>query len=566
MASGNSLASLQCLVCRELYATGILLPKVLQCGHTFCSTCIGKLNNGGCRIICPICNSCHNLSRKDDDVPINFVLLDMIGFSEMKSTCQHDTFASSFCETHFQALCKKCSADRGHSLLCRVPINGPDNCRFWKIPYNGSNIRSYLCEQIDQIPSNFPLNQSSMNVKRAPNSSSLDDLFRVLLWTKMPPCQCKIPGKYVNMRTLEMYCETCKEEQAEAIEFTLKFTTGVMTVIIEALKQVHFYRLNDKHIFFLSPEALTCNYLLTDLLAIGQEIMSFQEESPLDISEYPEEVYCPGCSKRVSKQELRMRLLPCSNAIHAACEQCLEKNECRICPIDRKEYGADIFDLPAIIGRNRVLADNPLAGKGYLMPAFKRQSNLPPLLTALDLFVDVLPSRPKFSLNRAYAFFNQPWKANSVPNQVECITFRPLFRTVIIRGFGIGSTLKETQEAIISSVKLYRNSHAAGPSFQDIPLLSSKLGREQPLCTDIYFQNGVKVTIGEAVTLKITIAPANSIVELFHGNHLGAYESPQGGDKTTFEVLPTKSLEPGERLAGSQCLSPLLRLIYESSA
>jgi hypothetical protein len=70
----------------------------------------------------------------------------------------------------------------------------------------------------------------------------------------------------------------------------------------------------------------------------------------------------------------------------------------------------------------------------------------------------------------------------------------------------------------------------------------------------------------EVVTLKIKIAPANSIVELFHGNHLGAYETPQGGDKTTFEVLPTKSLEPGERLAGSQCLGPLLRLIYESSA
>ena len=559
MLSRSALTSLECLICRFSYSSKNRRPQVLPCGHSLCSTCIQNYVEQDGKIQCPydqIIWPANNIT----DFPTNHYLLELVGESEITCTRHSSEPASWFSKLHLQALCGKYCTPHDDSDLWTIPVDGP-------------KIRNYLSEQLNQVPSDFPFTESSLSAKRSPDNVTLDQLLMTVLWTKVPSCHCSppSPGKYVDMTTLTVYCNNCKEEwvQAEELLITSDFNDKVVKVIFEALKWVHFYHLKAEHISFFSAGTQVGNYAQKDLFAIGQEIMSFRGKNKLETSEYPEMVYCPGCSEQVSKQELRMRQLPCANAIHAVCEQCLDKQRDRsicICPIDHNTFLKDIYHLEPLIGRNRILTDYYLAGKGYLLPFFKCRENC----KAFDLFVDVLPSRTGLYIdeNDPFASFNQPWKANSLPNQVECITFRLLSGTVIIRGFGIGSKLNETQEAIISSVKLYRNEHAAGPSFQDIPLQSSQLGREQPLCTDIYFQNGVKVTSTEIVTLKIKIAPADRIVELFHGNHLGAYETPQGGERegTTFEVLPTKSLDPGERLAGSNCLSPLLRLIYESSA
>ena len=46
---------MQCLVCSESYSDD-KVPTVIICGHTFCNTCIGRINNGPRHERrCPVC-------------------------------------------------------------------------------------------------------------------------------------------------------------------------------------------------------------------------------------------------------------------------------------------------------------------------------------------------------------------------------------------------------------------------------------------------------------------------------------------------------------------------------
>eukprot|EP00052_Salpingoeca_macrocollata_P029031 m.288446 g.288446 ORF g.288446 m.288446 type:complete len:57 (-) comp22936_c1_seq6:114-284(-) len=42
----------QCTVCTESYDRGARCPRLLACGHTFCSECLGQLNSNS--------NSCND--------------------------------------------------------------------------------------------------------------------------------------------------------------------------------------------------------------------------------------------------------------------------------------------------------------------------------------------------------------------------------------------------------------------------------------------------------------------------------------------------------------------------
>eukprot|EP00475_Leptophrys_vorax_P037929 TRINITY_DN6601_c0_g2_i1.p1 TRINITY_DN6601_c0_g2~~TRINITY_DN6601_c0_g2_i1.p1 ORF type:complete len:314 (-),score=60.55 TRINITY_DN6601_c0_g2_i1:33-974(-) len=54
-----------CSVCWEVYEdTDQRLPRVLLCGHTFCSNCLVSIHNSAARsIVCPACRSTHRISQ-----------------------------------------------------------------------------------------------------------------------------------------------------------------------------------------------------------------------------------------------------------------------------------------------------------------------------------------------------------------------------------------------------------------------------------------------------------------------------------------------------------------------
>lgn len=61
--------SLDCEVCYCQYED----PRVLSCGHTFCFSCVKKLNLNS-KITCPTCRSVTNFSN----IRVNYTLVQLI--------------------------------------------------------------------------------------------------------------------------------------------------------------------------------------------------------------------------------------------------------------------------------------------------------------------------------------------------------------------------------------------------------------------------------------------------------------------------------------------------------
>ena len=78
---------LSCTLCMNKFDTQSHLPLILQCGHTFCSTCISNIIEHFKReqsfpfLPCPLDNSIGSQHLDISFIPVNKVIIDMIDFS-----------------------------------------------------------------------------------------------------------------------------------------------------------------------------------------------------------------------------------------------------------------------------------------------------------------------------------------------------------------------------------------------------------------------------------------------------------------------------------------------------
>ena len=68
---------LECSICCESFDDQKLCPRLLSCGHSFCSGCLEKLLRDKA-IICPTCRSTVSVAAGITGLPKNFALLDII--------------------------------------------------------------------------------------------------------------------------------------------------------------------------------------------------------------------------------------------------------------------------------------------------------------------------------------------------------------------------------------------------------------------------------------------------------------------------------------------------------
>ena len=71
----------ECSICFEKYNKKDKLPRILSCGHTFCTSCIQKIkskNNNEKHIKCPIDLKIGFETNTIEDIPINRVVVDLI--------------------------------------------------------------------------------------------------------------------------------------------------------------------------------------------------------------------------------------------------------------------------------------------------------------------------------------------------------------------------------------------------------------------------------------------------------------------------------------------------------
>ena len=70
-----------CSICLEKYNNKEKLPRILACGHTFCTSCLQKIkekNNAEKQIKCPLDSKIGFETDKIEDIPINRVVVDLI--------------------------------------------------------------------------------------------------------------------------------------------------------------------------------------------------------------------------------------------------------------------------------------------------------------------------------------------------------------------------------------------------------------------------------------------------------------------------------------------------------
>ncbi|CAL4226790.1 unnamed protein product, partial [Meganyctiphanes norvegica] len=117
---------LECKVCYRAYNTSDLRPKVLPCGHTFCSGCLTEYIKHD-RLTCPGCRKRHNCIAATQ-LPINYLVEELLenggnnGSEEPNSgMCpEHNDELIFRCVTHKCWLCDDCVTENHPRRQCKV--------------------------------------------------------------------------------------------------------------------------------------------------------------------------------------------------------------------------------------------------------------------------------------------------------------------------------------------------------------------------------------------------------------------------------------------------------------
>eukprot|EP00808_Paulinella_micropora_P030260 g45958.t1 len=113
-------SSLECSICFERFDDEKLCPRLLTCGHSFCSGCLEKLLKHDA-VTCPTCRKDAPVPEGVHGLPKNFALLDVLAASKRKeddavriyNACDEQHPATSWCLECNENLCKE--AARWHT-------------------------------------------------------------------------------------------------------------------------------------------------------------------------------------------------------------------------------------------------------------------------------------------------------------------------------------------------------------------------------------------------------------------------------------------------------------------
>jgi translation initiation factor 4A len=133
-APSSSLISIDCIICSESFDESTHCPRLLSCGHSLCSLCVGKLIKKR-QISCPIDRKVTN-AISCDVLPKNYSLLDVLSAlstpSSQRRTCQlcdDEHIATHFCDSCQEYMCQLMAAahqrmgiTRNHTLTAVLEV------------------------------------------------------------------------------------------------------------------------------------------------------------------------------------------------------------------------------------------------------------------------------------------------------------------------------------------------------------------------------------------------------------------------------------------------------------
>ena len=143
---------LQCPVCFEIYDDQNLCPRMLSCGHSFCSSCLERLLSVYDKFHCPTCRVEVNVSQAGvAGLPKNFALLSIFDVKPQQEegeslfnceVCDDKHPAIFWCFNCEEDMCKdaarfhtRCKATRDHQLISLESATSTEFCSKHSDPF-----------------------------------------------------------------------------------------------------------------------------------------------------------------------------------------------------------------------------------------------------------------------------------------------------------------------------------------------------------------------------------------------------------------------------------------------
>jgi len=123
---------LDCAICMEKYNSNNKIPRILTCGHTFCTQCLEKIarrDNRNSGINCPLDKTLGHPNKKINEIPINRLIIDFIDIDSKKN---ENKWSSNYLQTAKEKLKKITEMYNNNLETIKGSLNnfiiGKENC------------------------------------------------------------------------------------------------------------------------------------------------------------------------------------------------------------------------------------------------------------------------------------------------------------------------------------------------------------------------------------------------------------------------------------------------------
>lgn len=115
---------LLCPICLEVFKE----PLMLQCGHSYCKSCVGSLSGGiDSQFLCPVCRKAVDCSSSPPNVILARVIDAVLSAGHLnpseESCPDHHNPLSLFCEQDQEVICGLCGTIGTHQHHKVVPVS-----------------------------------------------------------------------------------------------------------------------------------------------------------------------------------------------------------------------------------------------------------------------------------------------------------------------------------------------------------------------------------------------------------------------------------------------------------
>lgn len=209
--------TIECHICCNEFDECKHRPRILSCGHTFCSICLKSLlKEGG--IICPNCQKSH-VTDKIENININFLIESILSPGDKDKTIAFDTGykcnehyyeQNFFCETHKEWICRDCT------VIQHKPCSHSKDC-------DNENDCQVITkkEKLDKIKS-----------EKIEKLKSISTIYNVdVLKCRVTECESKLNSKLIVRQDLQTRLKVVEEQNDLEIEVLVKKQNSLKDIL-----------------------------------------------------------------------------------------------------------------------------------------------------------------------------------------------------------------------------------------------------------------------------------------------------------------------------------------------